>query len=1008
MARNTVVKASIIADASAFVKGVRTATAATDRFGRATKRAGRDPFAGMAKSALRAAAATASFYAVYDQGRKAVNETKDLAKSTIQLTRTTGLSTKEASRFVAITKVRGIEMTKLAASFTIFSKQILAANDGSEKAQKTFKRLGISQKELAKGDTRELFMKSADGLAALDNNYRKTALASQLFGRGYQALFPLLDMGGKGIAEQLQLAGDLGAELDGNGVEAFKKYAAAEREARLAVLGFRLQVGTYLIPKLTEAIGVFQQWVKEFKKGRGPIDSARDAVVGIYNAVKPLGELLINHPKLVMGAVAAYLTFKATLLTLNLYNAIMTALGNVGLYAASGGVRGAAFGAAFQAAMIVGLPVALTLIGDMISQKLLPKNLGDELGSQMGMYTGSITERFKKWGADLKAMAERIWGAVKAVFGAGKGGLGTIRAPKITGLGNLVSSVKSAVADAVRAALAFVGRFAAAGRRVALALAEGVKAAAAAVIGGARSVIGRALDAARGLIPGFRSVGSSISSGLAAGISGAVGSIVAAARNAIKVAQDAARAQAKSRSPSLVFAEIGEELVAGMAVGMRRTKKVVSAGRNLAKVAAASTRPKGADPYGSVERGMLRGQLTGLGDAFAPGLGSELADQDELLRLQYNASNVQKVSTKGKKGKSLKRARRENERRQQAADDALAAAERRQQAADSRRQAAQTIKDFGASLIEQIEQVQFDKIMAPVMAARSERAARQFRDASSALGQRISRGEGELNSPQAQARYARERTRLDQRIRQAERQGNLELLDDLYAQKEALDARYTNKYLTDLRDQLAELNENEVERTADVQAKAFANTFAGGITSAVDAFLAGGSVQQFFQRLTTALAGSGVTPGAVPTAGLGGAVGTIGGTTPGGTPAAPARVSWRDQITAWLRSRRRGDYNASTIARDLKTTKANVWANKPSVPGYTIKNRASGGRLGAMTLVGETGPELVVGNQVMSGTRTARLGGRGGTTNITINATGAAANNPQLLARELGWQLATR
>jgi hypothetical protein len=62
-----------------------------------------------------------------------------------------------------------------------------------------------------------------------------------------------------------------------------------------------------------------------------------------------------------------------------------------------------------------------------------------------------------------------------------------------------------------------------------------------------------------------------------------------------------------------------------------------------------------------------------------------------------------------------------------------------------------------------------------------------------------------------------------------------------------------------------------------------------------------------------------------------------------------------------------------------------------------------------MTLVGETGPELLVGNQVMSATRTNRMGRRGGgVTNITINATGAAANNPQLLARELGWQLATR
>jgi hypothetical protein len=62
---------------------------------------------------------------------------------------------------------------------------------------------------------------------------------------------------------------------------------------------------------------------------------------------------------------------------------------------------------------------------------------------------------------------------------------------------------------------------------------------------------------------------------------------------------------------------------------------------------------------------------------------------------------------------------------------------------------------------------------------------------------------------------------------------------------------------------------------------------------------------------------------------------------------------------------------------------------------------------GQLTLVGETGPELIVGGKVHSGTRTSRMGGGAGM-NITVNAVGAAADDPMLLARQLGWQLATR
>jgi hypothetical protein len=168
--------------------------------------------------------------------------------------------------------------------------------------------------------------------------------------------------------------------------------------------------------------------------------------------------------------------------------------------------------------------------------------------------------------------------------------------------------------------------------------------------------------------------------------------------------------------------------------------------------------------------------------------------------------------------------------------------------------------------------------------------------------------------------------------------------------------------LKNLQDQLAQLNENEIERTSEAAATKFANTFSAGMTAAMNTLFGGGSVQAFFASIGKALAGSGVTP---------------------------------EQL---------GDISGGVASGGL------LISPPKKAPKKKTKKRASGGYMtpGALTLVGETGPELIVGGKVNSATRTSRMGAGAAGMNITINAHGAAANDPVLLARELGWQLATR
>ena len=287
---------------------------------------------------------------------------------------------------------------------------------------------------------------------------------------------------------------------------------------------------------------------------------------------------------------------------------------------------------------------------------------------------------------------------------------------------------------------------------------------------------------------------------------------------------------------------------------------------------------------------------------------------------------------------------------------ALRVAEGRQRVGEAKG----AIKTFLAGISEKIQAAQLAKIMAPVDLARAGRAGREAGVAKGGVVAAISRAQAEAADPRVQAKFARETLRLDARIAQARKSGSLEAIDALQGEKDALDARYGPAYLTGLQDQLDQLNENEIEASSEAAAIKFAAQFSTSMNTAMNTLFKNGSVQGFFAAIGKALTGSGVTPGQLSDIS-------------GGVPAA-----------------------ALTIPKKAPKKKAK-------------SKRASGGYLtpGALTLVGETGPELIMGGKVMSSTRTNRMGGAQGM-NITVNAVGAAADDPMLLARQLGWQLATR
>ena len=219
---------------------------------------------GLAKAALEAGGA----FVAFDAAKDAIKTTLDLGEATEKLTAITGLDTKTASTWIEAMKVRGVQSKQVSVSFITLSKNIRNAQEGSKTAKKAFDELGISQKELKNDTVQQAIGQVADGLKNLKDPADRAALAQQLFGRGAQALIPVLAQGKKGVDDMLASTQKLGAYLPDN-TKQFSDAVDTQRKFGLALDGLKITFTTAVLPLLISAADAVTKFVGQIRSGQG-------------------------------------------------------------------------------------------------------------------------------------------------------------------------------------------------------------------------------------------------------------------------------------------------------------------------------------------------------------------------------------------------------------------------------------------------------------------------------------------------------------------------------------------------------------------------------------------------------------------------------------------------------------------------------------------------------------------------------------------------------------------
>ena len=169
-----------------------------------------------------------------------------------------GLSTDLLSGMKHAVELSGAGMEALEKGVRTLAKRMSDADEGLTEAERSFTALGIQIKN-ADGSLKSLdtmMAEAAQGLAGMEDNTKRVALAQELFGRSGTALLPLFKQGAAGLRQMTEEAKALGITFDKTGADEAADFRDNMLRLQRVFTGIKTQIGQAIIPLFSEWMAV--------------------------------------------------------------------------------------------------------------------------------------------------------------------------------------------------------------------------------------------------------------------------------------------------------------------------------------------------------------------------------------------------------------------------------------------------------------------------------------------------------------------------------------------------------------------------------------------------------------------------------------------------------------------------------------------------------------------------------------------------------------------------------
>ena len=143
----------------------------------------------------------------------------------------------------------GTSMDKMGTSF---KKLATASQDASADQQAAFERLGLSMEDVKNMSPEELFANVVNGLQGMEEGTERTAVATELFGKGAMEMGALLNTSAEDTQAMIDEVHELGGVMGEDAVKASAQYQDSLQDMQTSFEGVKNGIGVKLLPVLSD------------------------------------------------------------------------------------------------------------------------------------------------------------------------------------------------------------------------------------------------------------------------------------------------------------------------------------------------------------------------------------------------------------------------------------------------------------------------------------------------------------------------------------------------------------------------------------------------------------------------------------------------------------------------------------------------------------------------------------------------------------------------------------